>query len=234
MREFLGRHSHDLQPYLAELESAGKRTIELLTATTGVPSPEEDTVLLALARDLDKCLPEPWRHGLPSPGSKVQSEITWLAQHYRRQQAKQLTALLDDYGDGPSLGRARRALREQGLLDADTIRRLPDDAERDETSRQEQDERRLAYLHWREQTARQLARHAGPLGRLTHHPEDFYPQLDHERLRKCGKCAETIYPPASQAGSHKQRAAPACHYCSESQHTKPYEPTPTKESEAYR
>jgi Replication-relaxation len=201
MRKFLANHSHDLQPYIAELESAGERTIELLTATTGEPSPEEDAVLVALAHDLDQCLSEPWRHGLPSPGAKVQSEIARLAEHHRRQQAKQLTTLLDRHGDGPSLRRARQQLREDGPLEPDSIRRLPHDATRDETSRHEQDQCRLAYLHWREQTARQLARCAGPLGRLTHHSEEFYPQIDHERLRTCGGCEETIYPAADRAAS---------------------------------
>jgi Replication-relaxation len=234
MRQFLNGHSRDLQPYLQDLGPVGERTIEQLTASIGEPSPDEDAVLLAIARDLDQCLPEPWRHELPSPSVDARSEITRLAKHYRRHQAKQLTTLLDRHGDGPSLRRARRALREQGPLTVDAIRRLPQDAERDETARHEQDERRLAYLQWREQTARQLARRAGPLGRLTHHPEDFYPQLDHERLRTCGECTETIYPSATQAGSYGQRTVPACHYCGESQDTKPYEPTPSKESEAYR
>jgi hypothetical protein len=234
MRKFLTNHSHDLQPYFAELDRAGERTIELLTATTGELSPEENAVLVALARDLDQCLSEPWRHSLPSPGAKVQSEIACLAKHHRRQQAKQLTTLLDRHGDGPSLRHARQQLREDGPLDPDSIRRLPHDAARDETSRHEQDQCRLAYLHWREQTARQLARRAGPLGRLTHHPEDFYLQLDHERLRTCDECEETIYPGADRAGSYGLRSAPACHYCHESQNTKPYDPTPSKEGEAHQ
>ncbi len=55
---------------------------------------------------------------------------------------------------------------------------LPQNAERDAAGRREQHERQAVYVEWREEAARQLARNAGPLGRLTHRPDDFYPQLD--------------------------------------------------------
>ena len=58
----------------------------------------------------------------------------------------------------------------------------------------EQEHCRLAYLEWRERAARQLAREAGPLGRLTHSREQFYPQLDRKHLKVCRRCEETIYP----------------------------------------
>ena len=54
----------------------------------------------------------------------------------------------------------------------------PAKAKRDAAGREEQHKRRLAYLEWRKGAARQRARKAGPLGRLTHRAEDFYEPVD--------------------------------------------------------
>jgi hypothetical protein len=88
-------------------------------------------------------------------------------------------------------------------------------------------------LEWREQAARTLARKAGPLGRLTHRPEDFYPQLDHEHLKVCGRCEEIVYP-AAREGQHTrfgERHSP-CHFCDDIYQLWDY--TTSTESEAYR
>jgi hypothetical protein len=106
-------------------------------------------------------------------------------------------------------------LRSGGLLDRRPLEGLPRDAERDEQGRREQTECRVAYEAAREAAARNLARKAGPLGRLTHRPEDFYAQLDQERLRVCRACNETIYPTAERASDSRRR--PTCHYCASSE-----------------
>jgi hypothetical protein len=135
---------------------------------------------------------------------------------------------------GNRSGRAWSTLREGRLLDPITLARLPADAEHDAASRHEQHERQTAYLEWRERAARQLARSAGPLGRLTHRPEDFYAQLDRERLRVCRRCTETIYPGARESDGYGLRPEVRCHYCREPHATEPYQATSTtrKESEA--
>ena len=235
MRKLLADHTHALSAYTQALGPTGGRAVELLGASTGTPSHDERETLRAIARDLDQALPEPRAHDLPSPGATVRSEIALLTEHYRTTQSRQVGTLADRYGLGPTLRHASDALRNGALLDHATISQLPSDAERDAAGRREQHERQAAYLDWREQAARRLARDAGPLGRLAHRAEDFYSQLDHEQLRACGSCGETIYPPAPTNGSFRSAPSPSCHYCREPHSTKPYAtPSITRpESETY-
>jgi hypothetical protein len=235
MRKFLADYAATLNAYMQHLGPVGERAAELLRASTETLSPEERGVLSAIARDLDQALPEPWAHELPAPGRSARVEIKLLVEHYSTTQSQHVKTLAASHGDVPCLRRAWAELHGDGLLDPTTLRRLPGDAEHDATARHEQDERRMAYLDWREQAARRLARSAGPLGRLTHHAEDFYAQLDQERLRVCGHCAETIYPGAHEPNSYGYQAEARCHYCREPHTTEPYQPPSTtrKESEAY-
>jgi hypothetical protein len=234
MRKLLADNAYALSTYTQALGSTGERAVELLRASTSKPTEDEREALRAIARDLDHALPEPRAHDLPSPGAAVRETIALLVEHYRATQSQQVTALADRHGVGPSLRRASHTLREGGLLDHVTLRHLQSDAEHDEAGRSEQHERQLAYLEWQDHAARRLARDAGPLGRLTHRAEDFYEQLDHERLRVCGRCGETIYPPRD-TGSFDSAGSPSCHYCREPHSTKPYATTSTirRESEAY-
>jgi hypothetical protein len=235
MRNLLADHTYTLAAYTQALGATGERAVELLGASTGEPSHAEGEALRAIARDLDQALPEPRAHDIPTPGATVRSEIALLTEHYRTTQSRQVTALADRHGVGPSLRRASDALREGGLLDRATLNQLTSRAERDAAGRQEQHKRQAAYLDWRERSARRLARGAGPLGRLTHHAEDFYSQLDHERLWVCGSCGETIYPQAPTADSFGSAPPPSCHYCREPHSTRPYATTSITrtESEAY-
>lgn len=234
MRKLLANSAHTLSSYTQALGETGEQAVELLRSSTGEPSMDEREALRAIARDLDQVLPEPHLHDLPSPGATVRSEIGMLVEHYRSTQSRQVAALAERYGAGPSLRRANHTLREGQLLGHATLCRLPGDAEHDAGSRVEQHERHQAYLQWREHAARQLARQAGPLGRLTHRPEDFYTRLDRERLRICSQCGETIYPPERPADSYGSASSPSCHYCRQSHNIKPYATTTIEiESEAY-
>ncbi len=234
MRKHLASNLDALTTYTQALGPAGEQAIQLLAASAGTPSPEERTVLYAIARDLDldEALLEPHAHDLPAPGSTARSEISLLTEHSRHSHAEQIETLAARHGDGPSLRYARSTLREGELLDRLTLNQLPRDAERDVEGRREQDKLRRHYLESRENAARQLARKAGPLGRLTHRAEDFHDQLDREHLRICRSCGETIYPAHEPAS---RRSTAACHYCQETHDTDPYDPTriASKESEAY-
>jgi hypothetical protein len=232
MRKFLADRDYHLASYMQALGASGERAVALLRTSTGRPSADERAALQAIARDLDQALPEPHTHDLPSPGATVRSEIALLVEHYRATQSEEVTALADRHGVGPSLRRASHTLRDGGLLDPTTLSQLRGDAERDAASRHEQQERQTAYLEWRDRAARRLARDAGPLGRLTHRAEDFYAQLDQERLRICASCGETIFPPARDAGRSGSPGSPACHYCREPHSTKPYATTSTTRTEA--
>jgi hypothetical protein len=227
MRKLLIDYAYALSAYTQALGSNGEQAAELLRASTSRPSADEREALRAIARDLKQALPEPRANDLPSPGAAVREALALLVEHYRATQSQQVTALVDRHGVGPSLRHASHTLREGELLDHATLRHLQSDAEHDAAGRREQQELHMAYLEWRDHAARRLARDAGPLGRLTHRAEDFHEQLDHERLRACGSCGETIFPPLRDAGSFDSAGSPSCHYCREPHSTKPYQATST-------
>ncbi|HEY3866195.1 MAG TPA: replication-relaxation family protein [Solirubrobacteraceae bacterium] len=233
MREYLRHYEHALGSYFQAPGQPGVQAIKLLLASPSAPLPGERGALRAIARDLGEALTEP-EQAVDPPGAEVLSEVALLIEDYRATQTKQVRALAASHGEGPSLRRAWDQLREGGLLDPTVLDRLPQDAEDDVAGRREQHERRDFYLNWREQAARQLARKAGPLGRLTHRPEDFYAQLDREHLKVCGRCEETIYPRARDSDGFTR--PPACHYCHEAHGIKPYNPTLTagRESETFK
>jgi hypothetical protein len=236
MRKHLRRDEHRLDSYLQALGPAGVQAIKLLLASNATPRPQERAVLRTIARDLSEALLEHQPHTGDPPGPSVIGEVALLAEDYRAAQTKQVKALIASHGEGPTLCRVGNLLREGELLDPSTLDGLEQDAEHDINSRQEQHERRTVYLEWREQAARHLTRKAGRLGRLIHPPADFYPQLDREHLKVCGRCKETIYPRARRDDGYSSPPPPSCHYCREAHGVKPYDPTPTasEESEAYQ
>jgi hypothetical protein len=235
MREHLRRRESSLRSYLQAFGLVGEQTISLLLAATTPPDVDERAVLGSIARDLDTALLEPGMNVLPPPGPSALSDVKLLAGLYRVRQGKLIEALAGRHGDGPGLRQARQILLDGGLLDYGELDRLPADAERDAAGRQAQAHRQAEYLAWRERAARQLARKAGPLGRLTHRPEDFYPQLDHERLKFCGRCEEIAYPLAcaDQDVYGGQRQA-SCHYCDDGSRLRAYTEQSTSSPEHER
>jgi Replication-relaxation len=211
MREHLRHHEHSLASFFQALGPVGVQAVELLRASTDPPSLDEREVLRVIARDLGEALLDPGMSALPPLGAGVDGEVALLIDSYRSAQQKRLHALADQYGEGLRLREAHERLRSGELIDHPALSRLRLDAERDAAGRQEQHERRLAYLEWREDAARRLARQAGPLGRLTHRREDFYPQIDRQALGVCRRCREIVYP-VDRASGHGDRK-PACHYC---------------------
>jgi hypothetical protein len=235
MRKHVRSHESSLRSYLHALGLMGEQTVRLLLTATTPPDVDERAVLGSIARDLDTALLEPGMNVLPPPGPSALSDIKLLADLYRVRQSKLIEALAVHRGDGPSLRRARQVLLDGGLIDRGTLDRLPADAERDAAARQAQAHGQAEYLAWRERAARQLARKAGPLGRLTHRPEDFYPQLDRERLKFCGHCEEIAYPVthADQDAYGGQRPA-SCHYCDDSYRLRSYTEQSTSPTEHER
>jgi hypothetical protein len=211
MREHLRRGEHRLGSYLQALEPAALQAIKLLLASNATPPrPQERAVLRTIARDLGEALLELQPYTGDPPEPSVIGEVALLVEDYRASQAEQVKALIARHGDGPTLRRAETLLHNGELLDPSPFDGLERDAEHDVDGRREQHERRTVYLVWREQAARQLARKAGPLGRLTHPPTDFYPQLDREHLKICGRCQETIYPRARRDGGYGSPPPPSC------------------------
>jgi hypothetical protein len=236
MREHLRHNAPTLAPYFNRLEDPGAVAVELLLVSNTPPLPQESEVLRTIAHDLADALPELRPPPDNPPGSAVTDEVALLVRDYTDTQAKRISALAADHGDGPALRRAWNRLRHGGLLTPSDLDQLPRDAKHNAASRHEQHERRTVYLEWREQTARALARKAGLLGRLTHHPEDFHPQLDHEHLKVCTRCEEIVYPAASENQHTRlgQRHSP-CHFCDDSYQLRDYTTTTAStESEAHQ
>lgn len=220
LRAHLHRKERYLSAYIDAFAPGGGLAVRLLLASSGQPQPVERDVLQAIGRDLGDALLEPGASVLSAPGAAVNSEAASLADCYRAAQQERLEALASRYGEGPRLREAGERLRSGPLIEGHVLRWLPREAEQDAVCRQDQCERRGAYLAWRERAARQLARKAGPLGRLTHHAEDFYPQLDQRSLGFCRRCQEITYPEAHAAGVRNAR--PACHYCHETDPVEAY------------
>jgi len=95
MRKLLVDYAYALTSYAQALGAAGKQAVELLRASTDRPSPDERTALRAVARDLDRALPEPRAHDLPSPGATMRAEIALLVEYYRATQSRQVKTLAD-------------------------------------------------------------------------------------------------------------------------------------------
>lgn len=213
MREHLHHHERSLGSYFEALGPRGAQALALLLASNERPLPDERGLLRAIARDFGDALVEPTLRTIPSPGPAVQGEIALLIDSYRATQSKFIEALTDRHWDGPSLRQARQTLRDGWLIERGALDRLPADIERDAAGREAQARRRVAYMERREHAARRLARKAGSLGRLTHRPENFYPQVDQQQLRFCRSCQEIVYPAVETTAGGDTK--PACHYCGE-------------------
>ncbi len=234
MREHLCGVRYALGEYIKALGPQGERTIELLLAGKGEPTLEERGMLRAFAGDLDEALLEPLAHKLPQPGSAVAGAAELLTGHYRRAQRLKITALVGRHGSLPCLRLASSEVQTRGLLAPDALGRLPGEVERNLRGRREQHERYTAHLEAREQRARELVKQAGRLARLTRRPEDFYEQIDQERLRICSRCGEVVFPPAPEACGYDSHTPPQhCHYCGGRSETEPYRhPMPMSSTES--
>ncbi len=233
MREHLRHYESSLQSYLQALGPVGEQTMRLLLAASSPSDADERAVLSA--RDLDTALLEPQTSVLAPPGPSVVCDVTLLADRYRVRQGKLVAALTERYWDGPSLRQARQTLRDGRLIERGIFDRLSPEAERDASGREAQARRRDAYLQWRGQAARRLARHAGGLGRLTHPSAGFYPQLDRKHLKVCGRCEEIAYPAGQEdQHTHGQQPSSPCHYCGESYQLRDYTVPPTAPHENER
>ena len=213
LREHLRHHEARLSVYFQALGELGGQAVRLLLSSSTRPDVDERAALTAIARDLDDALLEPGMSVLPSPGASAKVEVRLLCQHYHATQQKLIETLGARHGEGPSVRKARRCLREGRLIERDAFDRLPAAAEKDVDARAQQAQARAAYLKERERAARRLAREAGPLARLTHSAEGFYPKLDRRRLNFCEGCEEIVYPATGVPASNE--GGPACHYCGE-------------------
>lgn len=210
LRSFQDSQRH---PYLEELGSVARQATETLIASTKSPLPREQAVLKALVGDLEDMLVQPGFFEPPAPSADAKREAALLASFYREHQQRLVDELATRHGEGPSLRQARRILHEGELIDRHNIESLPGAVANDATARGEQHRLQLAYMEWREATARQMVRKSGALGRLTRKREEFYPQLDREQLHVCGRCREIVFPHFDQTPGPLGEMPISCHYC---------------------
>jgi hypothetical protein len=235
LREHLHSHDYRLRTYREALDNEAEQALALLVASTAPPNAEERRALQVVARDLGNSLLDRYPHTTPQPGAPVADELRLLGDYCRASQRSQIETLAARYGQTPSLRRAWRTLHGGRLLDAPAVSILAHEAERDNDHQANQHERQREYMQWREHAAQRRAKEAGRLGRLTHRREDFYPELDRERLQVCTHCRELVYP------THEELHGPGfgsylpprtCHYCNSDAQLTPYRPSSSTESEA--
>lgn len=231
-RECLHRGGAGVNAYLHALDPPGRCAVEILRASESDPLPQEREALLAIARELQDALIRPgFRQGAP-PGQAAKEAIERLIAAYHASQNRQLDELYTHYGEGPGLRRARHTLND-GLLDAGHIRELPEKARRDAEAWQVQRRCMLAYLQSREQAARRLVKQTGRLRQLAHSREEFYPRIDRDRLRICGRCKEIVYPELDPSKTFHDEPHTTCHYCRGRASLKPYDPNTLIDDEPY-
>jgi Replication-relaxation len=221
-REALRRFQGSRSSYLDELGAAGLHAMEILIASTDDPCPQEHVALQALVSDLVDVLVQPGFHQPPPPAPETKRAVALLTGFYGERQQRLVEELAARHGDGPGVRRARKALHAGELLDHFSVARLPGAAKDDAASCEEQHHRRLAYLQWREGAARAMVRKTGPLGRLAHSRDEFYPQIDREQLRVCELCQEIVYPKIDPAPTDVAELQSACHYCGGRERLEPY------------
>jgi Replication-relaxation len=215
MREHLRVNERSLSPCIQAFNPLGQQALKLLIASEDRLLTREREVMRSLARDLGDALLEPgMQTTLPSPGELTIAAMELLAGCYRAGQGERVQALVTQHGEGPQLRRMQEHLQQGRLLDSRQLSRLQSDAERDAQGREEQRQRKTAYLEWRDGAARQFVRRSGPVGRLTRSKEEFYPQLDRRLIRTCRECREPIYPRLDDEPGGAKTAKPGtCHFC---------------------
>jgi Replication-relaxation len=148
------------------------------------------------------------------PSATERQAFKALAHHRQAEQLERIDAIVQRFGEVPSLRKARQRIVDGEPLGKDDVRWLDDEIERDGESRTAQKCLREGYLAWREQEADRLVKAQGMLARLRTRPEDLFAQIDRRSLRRCGTCEEIAFPdPANARDFAKRHVATRCHYC---------------------
>lgn len=137
-----------------------------------------------------------------------------LLEHHRAAQREHVDRLVERFGDGPALRRARKDLAAGELRHDYELDSLTREAERDCEVRAKQERLREDYLVWRDGEARRLAKAQGLIARLRNGPQTFLDEVDRRALRRCETCEEIAYPDPERAESRAARnVARRCHFC---------------------
>jgi hypothetical protein len=140
-----------------------------------------------------------------APAVEQQEQVERLVGLYRAKQETLLGAFLDQVGPLPILREARDTLSSDALLDHRALQTLSWRVKQESECRSAQEERRRAYVSYRDYVARH---EAGIFGRLRGMTTVLAERIDQQVLRYCGKCGEMIYP--ETAGG---KPAENCAFC---------------------
>jgi hypothetical protein len=149
------------------------------------------------------------------PNAEERRALVGLADHCRVEQLDWIGDLAEEFGEGPTLRKARRRLEAGEMFDKPNTSPLRLGAADDERSRGQQGRLRSDYLEWREEEARRLAKAQGIAGHLRNGPETFLVEVDRRSLRLCPSCEEIAYPDPERARYERARSDVAfrCHFC---------------------
>jgi DNA-binding Lrp family transcriptional regulator len=148
------------------------------------------------------------------PTETESAALDALVARHRRDQLGELDSLAAQFGEGPLLGERRAFLETGQLLRRGELERLVGEAERDRDGREAQKRLRAAYMDWREQEAKRIAKSYGVIERRRIGRDAILEKIDGGALRYCRRCEEVVYPGPDQAEDRRRRrVAERCHYC---------------------
>jgi hypothetical protein len=179
----------------------------------GESSAEREALLTLGASFADPLRPQ-LPEGEPPPEERVVFEA--LVDHHRAAQLDRIESLAREYGDAPSLRRARRTVEAGEVLKDYKEAHLQPAAERDQTERERVEHLRARYLDWRERVAERLAKTQRFAARLRNGPASFLDEIDRRSLRHCPQCEELVFPDPERAGyvpADQRHIASRCHFC---------------------
>ncbi|HXF31789.1 MAG TPA: replication-relaxation family protein [Solirubrobacterales bacterium] len=151
--------------------------------------------------------------GGPTPSER--EALAALVAHHRASQLGRLDEMAGRFGEGPKVRQRRRCLADGDLLGADSLARLPHDAEQDREAAAQQDRLREDYLRWREGEAKRLAKLQGFIARRRTGRDAFLAEVDRDALRCCSDCGEIAYPDPEREPrpGGRRHVAGRCHFC---------------------
>jgi hypothetical protein len=213
LREHLRRWwGREADRYLAALGEEVAAALEITLLRDDAADEIEARALLALAATFaDPLHPGP----AEEPTARQSRAFADLAERHREEQRGRIADLALRHGDGPALRRTRRRVENGDLLPSEEVSRLDVEAADDERSREEQERLASAYLTWREEEARRLAKDRSLIARLGTRPQEFFEEVDRRSLRLCRRCGEIAYPDPERARGERRRPDVAfrCHSC---------------------
>lgn len=216
LREHLRKWSHR-DWGVGRLGPEAAKALEITVERVGELAEAERRALLALGAMFSDPLRLQLAEGEPSVERRTVFDE--LAEHQRARQLEEIEELVERFGEGPALRKARGRPLAGELAAVADLSRLRLAAEDDGRSLKEQERLRVAYLSSREERALYRWKSQRLFTRLARSgPEDFLEEIDRRSLRLCRSCEEVAYPDPDPDRARYERGrrrdvAFRCHFC---------------------